>query len=96
MKTLALAAIAATFAISAVLPASAEEGRRHEGRNEGIHHRDNGRHEGWRHRDVKKVIIHSDRGRHEGWRHRDRDRHHGGKTVIIKHGHGKTVIKRQG
>ena len=73
MKILALAALAATFAITAVLPASAEEGR-HEGsgmKRFGIH-RDNGRHEGWRHRDVKSIIIHRDRGRHEGWRRHDR------------------------
>ena len=98
MKKLALAAIMATFAfVSAAAPAMAEEGR-HEGRTvkKVIIHRDNGRHEGWRHRNVKKVVIHRDRGRHEGWR---RDRHHGGKkVVIIKRGghHGsKTVIKKR-
>jgi hypothetical protein len=94
MKKLALAAIAATFAVvTAAAPAMAQEGR-HEGRNvkKVVIHRDNGRHEGWRHRDVKKVVIHRDR--HEGWRHRDR--HHGGKTVIIKRGNHKTVIKKEG
>ena len=58
----------------------------------GERHHDRGRHEGWRHREVKKVVLHSDRGRHEGWRHRDRGMH---KTVIIKRGHGKTVIKKK-
>ena len=99
MKKLALAAIAATFAIvTAAAPAMAEEGRHEGGRTvkKVVIHRDHGRHEGWRHRDVKKVVIHHDRGRHEGWRHRDR--HHGNKTVIIKKGghHGsKTVIKKK-
>jgi hypothetical protein len=95
MKKLALAAIAATFALSAVAaPALAQEGR-----NEGatakkvVIHRDHGRHEGWRHRDVKKVVIHRDRGRHEGWRH---SRHYGAnKKVVIKHHNGKTVIKKR-
>jgi Ni/Co efflux regulator RcnB len=83
MKKLVLAAVAATFAVAATLPASAEEGR-----HQGMHatkkvviHRDRGRHEGWRHRDVKKVIIHRDNGRHEGWRH---SRHGGNKVVVIK------------
>ena len=59
----------------------------------GERHHDRGRHEGWRHREVKKVVLHRDSGRHEGWRH---SRHEGaGKTVIIKHGHGKTVIKKR-
>jgi hypothetical protein len=54
---------------------------------------DRGRHEGWRHRDVKKVVIHrGDRGRHEGWRH---SRHYGASKVVIKKGHGKTVIKKK-
>lgn len=59
----------------------------------GERHHDRGRHEGWRHRDVKKVVIHHDRGRHEGFRH---SRHEGyGKKVVIKKGHGKTVIKKK-
>lgn len=58
----------------------------------GERHHDRGRHEGWRHREVKRVVMHGDRGRHEGWRHRDRGMH---KTVIIKRGHGKTVIKKK-
>jgi hypothetical protein len=96
MKKLALAAIAATFALSAVAaPALAQEGR-HEGRTVKkvvVHRGDHGRHEGWRHRNVKKVVIHRDRGRHEGWRH---SRHYGAsKKVVIKHGHGKTVIKKR-
>ena len=57
-----------------------------------IRHGDRGRHEGWRHRDVKKVVLHSDRGRHEGWRH---SRHYGASKVVIKRGHGKTVIKKK-
>jgi Ni/Co efflux regulator RcnB len=95
MKKLALAAIAATFAVvTAAAPAMAEEGR-HEGRTvkKVVIHRDHGRHEGWRHRDVKKVVIHRDRGRHEGWRN-----HHGKKVVIIKKGghHGsRTVVKKK-
>jgi hypothetical protein len=96
MKKLALAAIAATFAIvTAAAPAMAEEGRHEGGRTvkKVVIHRDHGRHEGWRHRDVKKVVIHRDRGRHEGWH---RDRHHGSKTVIIKRGNHKTVIKKEG
>ena len=52
--------------------------------------------EGHEGRTVKKVIMHRDHdrdhfrheGRHEGWRH------HGSK-VVIKHGHGKTVIKKR-
>ena len=91
MKKFALAAIAATFALSAVAaPALAEEGR-HEGRTvkKVVIHRDHGRHEGWHHRNVKKVVIHRDHGRHEGWRHRNV------KKVVIKHGHGKTVIKKR-
>jgi len=94
MKKLALAALAATFAVlSAAAPAMAEEGR-HEGRTakKVVIHRDHGRHEGWRHRNVKKVMLHRDRGRHEGWRHRNV------KKVVIKHGGhhgGKTVIKKK-
>ncbi len=94
MRKLALAAIAATFALSAAVPAFAEEGR-HEGRTvkKVVIHRDHGRHEGWRHRDVKKVVIHRDHGRHEGWRH---SHHYGAnKKVVIKHGNGKTVIKKR-
>ncbi len=54
---------------------------------------DRGHHDGWRHRTMKKVVLHRDRGRHEGWRHH---RHHGAsKTVIIKKGHGKTIIKKK-
>jgi hypothetical protein len=95
MKKLALAAIAATFAIvTAAAPAMAEEGR-HEGRTVKkvvIHRGDHGRHEGWRHHNVKKVVIHRDHGRHEGWRH------HGSKKVVIKkygdHG-SKTVIRKK-
>jgi hypothetical protein len=49
-----------------------------------------GRYEG---RTVKKVVIHRDHGRHEGWRH---SRHYGAsKKVVIKHGQGKTVIKKR-
>ena len=97
MKKLALAAIAATFAIvTAAAPAMAEEGRHEGGRTvkKVVIHRDHGRHEGWRHRNVKKVVIHRDRGRHEGWRHRG-----GNKVVVIKKGghHGsKTIIKKRG
>ena len=49
-------------------------------------------HEGMRHRDVKKVVFHRDHGRHEGWRH---SRHNGASKVVIKRGHGKTVIKKK-
>ena len=97
MKKLALAAIAATFAVvTAAAPAMAEEGRHEGGRTvkKVVIHRDHGRHEGWRHRNVKKVVIHRDRGRHEGWRHRG-----GNKVVVIKKGghHGsKTIIKKRG
>ena len=45
-----------------------------------------------RHREVKKVVLHRDNGRHEGWRH---SRHHGASKVVIKKGHGKTVIKKK-
>ena len=38
---------------------------------------------------VKIGERHHDRGRHEGWRHRDV------KKVVIKKGHGKTVIKKK-
>jgi hypothetical protein len=58
----------------------------------GERHHDRGRHEGWRHREVKKVVLHRDRGRHEGWRH---SRHYGASKVVIKKGHGKTVIKKK-
>src|SRR5256885_1833071 len=58
----------------------------------GERHHDRGRHEGMRHRDVKKVVLHRDNGRHEGWRH---SRHHGASKVVIKKGHGKTVIKKK-
>src|SRR2546423_2299235 len=58
----------------------------------GERHHDRGRHEGMRHRDVKKVVLHRDHGRHEGWRH---SRHHGASKVVIKKGHGKTVIKKK-
>lgn len=50
------------------------EGREHRG--EGREHR-----RGMERRDVR---MHRDNGRHEGWR---RDRHHGGKVVIIKKMH---------
>ena len=58
----------------------------------GERHHDRGRHEGMRHREVKKVVLHRDNGRHEGWRH---SRHHGASKVVIKKGHGKTVIKKK-
>jgi hypothetical protein len=79
MNRLAVAAIAATLSLAVVAPAVAEE--RHEGQT------------------VKKVVIHRDhdrdhrwrdgRRRHEGWREHHR------RVVIIKHGHGKTVIKKR-
>ena len=87
MKSLVVAALAATVALaSAVAPAFAEEGHRtvkkviihkDHGRHHGWHE---GRHEGWRHHE----------GRHEGWRHRNVS-----KKVIIKHGDRKTVIKKR-
>ena len=58
----------------------------------GERHGDRGRHEGWRHRNVSKTVIHRDNGRHEGWRH---SRHEGASKVVIKKGHGKTVIKKK-
>ena len=44
----------------------------------------------------KKVIIHRDHGRHLGWREGRHEgwRHPRGTRVVIKHGHGKTVIKK--
>src|SRR3954471_19665503 len=49
-------------------------------------------HDGMRHRNVSKTVIHRDHGRHEGWRH---SRHCGASKVVIKKGHGKTVIKKK-
>jgi Ni/Co efflux regulator RcnB len=89
MKTLVVAALAATVALaSAAAPAFAEEGH-HDGRTvkKVIIHKDQGRHRGWH------------EGRHEGWRHHE-GRHQGwrhenvSKKVIIKHGDHKTVIKK--
>jgi Ni/Co efflux regulator RcnB len=94
MKKLVFAALATAIAFGAAAPAFAQEGS-HEGRTakKVVIHRDHGRHEGWRHRNVKKVVIHRDHGRHEGWRH---SRHYGAsKKVVIKHGNGKTVIKKR-
>ncbi|TMJ06235.1 MAG: hypothetical protein E6G97_00800 [Alphaproteobacteria bacterium] len=92
MRILVLAAAAAAaMAFTAPTfstPASAQEVKVKIGER----HHDRGRHEGWRHRDVKKVVIHRDRGRHEGWRH---SRHYGASKVVIKRGHGKTVIKKK-
>jgi len=93
MRMLALAAAAAAaIAFTAptfTTPAAAQDVKVKIGER----HHDRGRHEGWRHRDVKKVIIHrGDRGRHEGWRH---SRHEGASKVVIKRGHGKTVIKKK-
>ena len=89
MKSLVVAALAATVALaSAVAPAFAEEG--HHGRTvkKVVIHRDHGRHYGWHH------------GRHEGWRHHEARHEHWrhqnvSKKVIIKHGDRKTVIKKR-
>src|SRR5947209_4268148 len=62
------------------------------GERHGERHSDRGRHEGMRHREVKKVVLHHDRGRHEGFSH---SRHGGASKVVIKKGHGKTVIKKK-
>ena len=47
-------------------------------------------------RHVVKKVIHRDHGRHLGWREGRHEgwRHHHGTKVVIKHGHGKTVIKK--
>src|SRR3954452_20428990 len=96
MRMLALAAAAAAaIAFTAptfTTPAAAQDVKVKIGERHGERHGDRGRHEGWRHRDVKKVVIHRDRGRHEGWRH---SRHYGASKVVIKKGHGKTVIKKK-
>ena len=79
MKKLALAAIAATFAIvTAAAPAMAEEGRHEGGRTvkKVVIHHDRGRHEGWRHRGGNKVVVIKKGG------------HHGSKTIIKKRGEG--------
>jgi hypothetical protein len=47
-----------------------------------VKHGDRGRHMG----------RYGDRGRHLGWRHSN---HGGKKVVVIKKGHGKTVIKKK-
>ena len=60
-----------------------------------IRHGDRGRHEGWRHRDVKKVVIHHDRGLHRGFSHSRHYGYGGASKVVIKKGHGKTVIKKK-
>jgi len=61
----------------------------------GERHHDRGRHEGWRHRDVKKVVIHHDRGLHRGFSHSRHYGYGGASKVVIKKGHGKTVIKKK-
>ena len=92
LATAAVAALAFT-APAFTTPASAQEVKVKIGDRHGERHHDRGRHEGWRHREVKKVVIHHDRGRHEGFSH---SRHYGyGKKVVIKRGHGKTVIKKK-
>ena len=91
LATAAVAALAFT-APAFTTPASAQEVKVKIGDRHGERHHDRGRHEGWRHREVKKVVIHRDRGRHEGWRH---SRHYGASKVVIKKGHGKTVIKKK-
>lgn len=93
MRKLVIAALATAVALGAAAPAFAQDGDHGRTVKKVVIHRDHGRHEGWRHRDVKKVVIHRDRGRHEGWRH---SRHYGAtKKVVIKHGNGKTVIKKR-
>ena len=59
---------------------------RHERREHRVH-----RDERREHRMHREVRMHRDYGRHEGWRHG----HHGKKVVIIKKGHGRTVIKKK-
>jgi hypothetical protein len=49
------------------------------------------RHERREHRMHREVRMHRDYDRHEGWRHH----HHGKKVVVIKKGHGRTVIKKK-
>jgi hypothetical protein len=80
MNKLAVAALAATLSLAVAAPAVAQE---HEGRHEG--------------KTVKKVVIHRDHDRHHGWREGRHEgwRHHHGTKVVIKHGHGKTVIKKR-
>ena len=104
MRMLALAtAAAAALAFSApafTTPAFAQDAsvkvkvKQNEGMTKKkvvIRHGDRGRHLGWRHRDVKQVVH--DRGRHEGFSH---SRHYGyGKKIVIKRGHGNTVIKKK-
>ena len=93
MRMLALAAAAAAAvaftAPAFTTPAAAQDVKVKIGERHG----ERGHHEGMRHREVKKVVLHRDRGRHEGFSH---SRHYGyGKKVVIKRGHGKTVIKKK-
>src|SRR5947209_9629043 len=95
MLALAAAAAAAVASTTPTIPtpAFAQDVKVKSGERHGERHGDSGRHEGFRHREVKKVVLHHDRGRHEGFSH---SRHYGyGKKVVIKRGHGKTVIKKK-
>jgi len=99
MKTLALAmAAAATLAFTAPsFAASAAPDRIQLAQadvNVRIGDRDHdrgARHERREHRMHREVRMHRDYDRHEGWRHH----HHGKKVVVIKKGHGRTVIKKK-